>query len=129
MHSLTTTTHGDRYMKKPVLLTTMTAAFNLALITSAYAATYGGQATGASVTVTATGTTIRANTGSLSIEGGEADAALSVGNIPGSATGGVATLAASALSSVVIGTGSTTKSHALLGAVALTVSGNQINSD
>jgi hypothetical protein len=116
-------------MKKVMLFTTMTAAFNLALITSAYAATYGGQATGASVTVTATGTTIRANSGSLSIAGGEADAALSVGNIPGSATGGVATLAASALSSVVIGTGSTTKAHALLGAVALAVSGNQVNSD
>jgi len=116
-------------MKKLVLLTTMTAAFSLSVITSAYGATYGGQATGATVTVSATGTTIRANTGSLGIAGGEADAALSVGDIPGSATGGVVTLSASALSSVVIGTGATTNAHALMGAVALTVSGNQISTD
>ncbi|TMI10256.1 MAG: hypothetical protein E6H40_09345 [Betaproteobacteria bacterium] len=60
---------------------------------------------------------------------GEADAALSVGDIPGSATGGVVTLAASALSSVVIGTGADTRAHAAMGAVGLTVSGNQISSD
>src|SRR5213076_1374533 len=66
---------------------------------------------------------------SLSISGGEADAALSVGDIPGSATGGVVTLAASALSSVVIGTGADTRAHAAMGAVGLTVSGNQISSD
>ena len=116
-------------MKKFVLLTTVTAGLNLALMSSASAATYGGDATGAVVTVTATGTTIRAATGSLSIAGGEADAALAVGNIPGSATGGVVTLAASALSSVVIGTGADTRAHAAMGAVGLTVSGNQISSD
>src|SRR6267378_762803 len=116
-------------MKKLVLLTTMTAGLNLALMSSANGATYGGDATGATVTVTATGTMIRAATGTLSISGGEADAALSVGDIPGSATGGVVTLAASALSSVVIGTGADTRAHAAVGAVALTVSGNQISSD
>jgi len=116
-------------MKKLVLLTTVTAGLNLALMSSANGATYGGDATGAAVTVTATGTTIRAATNSLSISGGEADAALSVGDIPGSATGGVVTLAASALSSVVIGTGADTRAHAAMGAVGLTVSGNQISSD
>src|SRR2546425_731094 len=78
-------------MKKLVLLTTVTAGLNLALMSSASAATYGGDATGAMVTVTATGTTIRAASGALSISGGEADAALSVGDIPGSATGDVVT--------------------------------------
>src|SRR5437763_14358038 len=108
-------------MKKLLLLATLTAG-TLALITGANAATYGGEATGATVTVTATGTTIRAASGSLSISGGEADAALSVGDIPGSATGGMVTLAAKALSSVVIGSGPGTKVHAVMGAVGLTVS-------
>src|SRR2546426_6796242 len=72
-------------MKNLVLLTTVTAGLNLALMSSANGATYGGDATGAVVTVTATGTTIRAATNSLSISGGEADAALSAGDIPGSA--------------------------------------------
>ena len=85
-------------MKNLVLLATLTAGLNLALMSSVNGATYGGDATGAVVTVTATGTTIRAATNSLSISGGEADAALSVGDIPGSATGGVVALAASALS-------------------------------
>src|SRR5438034_1573353 len=116
-------------MKNLVLLATLTAGLNLALMSSVNGATYGGDATGAVVTVTATGTTIRAATNSLSISGGEADAALSVGDIPGSATGGVVSLAASALSSVVIGTGADTRAHAAMGAVGLTVSGNQISSD
>jgi hypothetical protein len=116
-------------MNKLALLTTLTAGINLALITSANSATYGGEATGATVTVSATGTTIRAASGSLSISGGEADAALSAGDIPGSATGGVVSLAASALSSVVIGTGPDTRAHGAMGAVGLTVSGNQISSD
>jgi len=116
-------------MKNLVLLITVTAGLNLALMSSANGATYGGDATGAVVTVTATGTTIRAATGTLSISGGEADSALSVGDIPGSATGGAVALAASALSSVVIGTGADTRAHAAMGAVGLTVSGNQISSD
>ena len=97
-------------MKKVLLLITLTAGSNLALISAASAATYGGDATGAAVTVTATGTTIRAASGSLSISGGMADAALSVGDIPGSATGGVVTLSAGALHSAVVGTGATTRS-------------------
>src|SRR5256885_7051009 len=116
-------------MKNLVLLTTVTAGLNLALMSSANGATYGGDATGAVVTVTATGTTIRAATNSLSISGGEADAALSVGDIPGSATGGVVTLAASAMHSAVVGSGAETRAHAAMGAVGLTVSGNQISSD
>jgi hypothetical protein len=116
-------------MKKLLLLITLTAGSNLALMSSASAATYGGDATGAIVTVTATGTTIRAASGTLSISGGMANAALSVGDIPGSATGGVVALAASALSSVVIGTGATTRAHGSMGAIGLTVSGNQISSD
>ena len=58
--------------KKLLLLMTLTAGLSLALISSAGAATYGGSATGAEVTVPATGTTIRAATGSLSISGGGA---------------------------------------------------------
>src|SRR2546430_17668900 len=116
-------------MKNLVLLTTVTAGLNLALMSSANGATYGGDATGAVVTVTATGTTIRAATGTLSISGGEADAALSVGDIPGSATGGVLTLAASALSSVVIGTGADTRAHAAIGPVGLTGPGNRPRTD
>src|SRR2546425_250522 len=116
-------------MKKLVLLTTVTAGLNLALMSSASAATYGGDATGAVVTVTATGTTISAASSALSISGGEADSALSVGDIPGSATGGVVTLAASAMHSAVVGTGPTTRAEGSMGAVGLTVSGNQISSD
>src|SRR3989442_9353401 len=116
-------------MKKLVLLTTVTAGLNLALMSPGNGATYGGDATGAMVTVTATGTTIRAASGALSISGGEADAALSVGDIPGSATGGVVTLAASAMHTAVVGTGPTTRSEGSMGAVGLTVSGNQISSD
>ncbi len=116
-------------MKNLVLLATLTAGLNLALMSSVNGATYGGDATGAVVTVTATGTSIRAATNSLSISGGEADAALSVGDIPGSATGGVVTLAASAMHSAVVGTGPTTRAEGSMGAVGLTVSGNQISSD
>jgi hypothetical protein len=116
-------------MKKLALLTTLTAGFNLALIGSANSATYGGEATGAIVTVTATGTQIRAASGSVSISGGAADAALAVGDIPGSSTGGVVSLAASALHSAVVGTGGTTRAEGSMGAIGLTVSGNQISTD
>jgi hypothetical protein len=116
-------------MKKLLLLTTVTAVMNLALISSAGAATYGGDATGAEATVTATGTTIRAATGSLSISGGMADAALLVGDIPSSATGGVVSLTASALHSAVVGSGAKTRAESSMGAVGLTVSGNQFTAD
>src|SRR5438132_7579888 len=116
-------------MKKLVLLTTVTAGLNLALMSSANGATYGGDAAGAVVTVTATGTTIRAAGCALSISGGEADAAPSVGDIPGSATGGVVRLAAGGMHSAVVGSGPTTRAEGAMGAVGLTVSGNQISSD
>src|SRR2546426_12643556 len=75
-------------MKKLLLLTTVTAVMNLALISSAGAQTFGGHATGAQVTVPATGTTLRAATGSLSSSGGTVDASLLIGSIPSSLTGG-----------------------------------------
>jgi hypothetical protein len=103
--------------------------FCVVVASSAAAATYGGSATGATVTVTATGTTIRAATGSLSISGGMADAMIAVGDIPGSATGGVVTLSASALHSAVVGTGPDDRAEASMGAVGLTVSSNQISAD
>lgn len=116
-------------MKTLIRFLTLTVSFGLMVVSSAAAATYGGDATGAEATVTATGTTIRAATGTLSISGGMADAAMSVGDIPSSATGGVVSLAASALHSAVVGTGGTTRAESSLGAVGLTVSGNQITSD
>lgn len=116
-------------MKSFMLAITSTIAIGLAVVSPARAATYGGDATGAEVTVTATGTTIRAATGTLSISGGMAHAALSVGDIPSSATGGAVSLAASALHSAVVGSGGTTRAEASLGAITLTVSGNSISSD
>jgi hypothetical protein len=110
-------------------LVTFSILLCLTAASSAAAATYGGDATGAEVTVTATGTTVRAATGSLSISGGMAEASLPVGDIPSSATGGAVSFAASALHSAVIGTGGTTRAEASLGAVGLTVSGNQITAD
>src|SRR2546430_12432360 len=98
-------------------------------MSSAHGATYGGDAAGAVVTVTATGTTIRAAACAVPISGGEADAAPSAGEIPGGATGGVVTLAASAMHSAGIGSGPTTRAEGSMGAVGLTVSGNQISSD
>src|SRR4051812_16901186 len=69
----------------------------------ASAQTYGGDATGAVVTVPATGTTIRAATGTIPISGGGAEAAMLVGDIPGSATGGVVSLAAGAMHAAIVG--------------------------
>lgn len=112
-----------------IRLFTLSILLCLAAATPAAAATYGGDAVGAEVTVTATGTTIRAATGSLSISGGMADAALSVGDIPGSATGGAVSLQASAMHSAVVGLGGTTRAEASLGGIGLTVSGNQISAD
>src|SRR5437764_6705520 len=65
-------------------------AWTLLLGTPADAQTFGGSATGAEITVPTTGTTIRAATGTVPISGGGAEAALLVGDIPASATGGVA---------------------------------------
>src|ERR1044072_2125361 len=67
------------------------------------AQTFTGSATGVQITVPATGTTTRAATGTLPIAGGGATAALLVGDVPGSATGGVVSLAAGTLSSAIVG--------------------------
>ena len=99
-----------------------------ALPTAAVAQTYGGSATGASVTVPATGTVIRAASGSLSISGGGAEAALLVGDIPGSATGGVVSLSAGTLHAAVVGFDST-RGEASLGNTTLSVSGNTISAN
>lgn len=116
-------------MKTFIVAIASTITMSLAVVSPASAITYGGDATGAEVTVTATGTTIRANTGSLAIAGGMADAALSVGDIPGSATGGVVVLTASALHSSVIGGRGVTRAEASMGAIGLTVSGNTFSAD
>jgi hypothetical protein len=116
-------------MKTFILAITLIIASSVAIASPADATTYGGDATGAEVTVTATGTTIRANTGTLAIAGGMADAALAVGDIPGSATGGVVTLTASALHSSVIGGRGVTRAEASMGAMGLTVSGNSFSAD
>ena len=58
---------------------------------------FGGEATGAQVFVPATGLTIKAATGQLPATGGEVDASLLSGDIPGSATGGVVSLVAGTL--------------------------------
>jgi hypothetical protein len=115
-------------MKKLLLLTTVTAVMNLALISSAGAQTFGGYATGAQVTVTATGTTVRAASGSLPPSGGGVDSSLLVGDIPGSATGGVVSLSAGVLHSAASGiTG--THAEASMTDITLAISGNQITAD
>ena len=115
-------------MKKLLLLTTVTAVMNLALISSAGAQTFGGYATGAQVTVTATGTTVRAASGSLPSSGGGVDASLLVGNIPGSATGGVVSLSSGVMHSAASGI-TATQAEASMADITLTVSGNQITAD
>src|SRR5260370_40087924 len=90
-------------MKKRLLLTTVTAVMNLALISSAGAQTFGGYATGVQVTVPATGTTLRAATGSLSSSGGTVDASLLIGTIPSSLTGGARSLSSGALDNAAAG--------------------------
>jgi hypothetical protein len=96
--------------------------------TPARAQTFAGSATGVQITVPATGTVIRAATGTLSIGGGGAHAALLVGDVPGSATGGVVTLAAGTLHSAIVGLIGTA-GGASMSNVNLTVSGNQITAD
>jgi hypothetical protein len=113
---------------KKLLLTTLTAGLNLALISSAGAQTFGGYATGAQVTVTATGTTVRAATGTLPPSGGGVDASLLVGEIPGSATGGVVSFNAGVLHSAAVGI-TETHAEASMANINLTVSGNQITAD
>ena len=55
----------------------------------AHAMSFGGQSTGVQATVPAAGIVIKAASGQLPPSGGEVDASLLSGDIPGSATGGV----------------------------------------
>src|SRR5207302_7937884 len=89
---------------------------------------FGGEATGAQVTVPAAGITIKAATGQLPATGGGVEASLLSGDIPGSATGGAASLAADSLHSVAVGL-QATDAAASMGTVSLTVSGNGITTD
>ena len=115
-------------MKNSLRVTTLTAVLSLALTSSAAALTYGGSATGAQVTVPTTGTIIRAASGTLSISGGGADAALLVGDIPGDLTAGAVSLSAGTLHSSIVGLDAT-RAEASMANVSLTVSGNQITAD
>ena len=115
-------------MKQLLLLTTLTAGLSLALISSAGAQTFGGHATGAQVTVPATGTTLRAATGSLSSSGGTVDASLLIGSIPSSLTGGAVSLSVGVLHSAAEGL-TATDAESSQADVSLTISGNQITAD
>ena len=95
---------------------------------SAAALSFGGSATGAQVTVPATGTTIKAATGDLPAAGGQVQAALLVGDIPSNLTGGAVALAAGTLHSSAIGLDAT-DAEASIANVNLTISGNQISAD
>src|SRR3982751_3166953 len=88
---------------KVVALACGAAALAFVTAIPAEAQTFGGSATGAEITVPTTGTTIRAATGTVPISGGGAEAALLVGDIPASATGGVAGLSAGVMHSAIAG--------------------------
>jgi hypothetical protein len=115
-------------MMKLLLGTIVSTVFAVAFVSAAHGETYGGDATGAQITVPATGTIIRAASGTLSISGGDAEASLLVGDVPGSATGGVVALSAGVMHAAIVGIGSLTSAEASMGNVTLTVSGNQITS-
>jgi hypothetical protein len=115
-------------MRKCLVLLTLVGMSSLTLVSSARAATFGGYATGAQVTVPTTGTTIRAATGSLPTSGGTVDASLLVGSIPSTLTGGAVSFSAGVMHSAAEGlTG--TDSEASQADVNLTVSGNSITAD
>jgi hypothetical protein len=94
----------------------------------AEAVSFGGEATAVQVYVPATGLIIKAATGQLPPTGGQVDVSLLSGNIPGSATGGVVSLVAGTLHSVVVGLDAT-DAESSLAAIDLTVSGNGITAD
>src|SRR2546422_1029549 len=94
----------------------------------AAALSFGGSATGAQVTVPATGTTIRAATGDLPAAGGGVGAALLVGDIPSNLTGGAVALAAGTLHSSAVGLDAT-NAEASMASANQTISGNQISAD
>src|SRR5947208_120063 len=116
------------WLKKSVAIVAPAVAMNFLAISPAEAITYGGSATGAQVTVSATNTTIRAATGTLSISGGGAEASLLVGDIPGSVTGGAVALAAGVMHSSIVGLDAA-RAEASMANVTLTISNNQITSD
>ena len=115
-------------MKTACRLLAFTVLLCLTVSAPAAAATYGGSATGAQVTVPATGTTIRAATGSIGISGGTAEASLLVGDVPGSATGGVVALSAGVMHSAIVGLDAT-RAESSTGDITLTVSNNTITAD
>jgi hypothetical protein len=116
-------------MKKLLGLVTLTAVLSLVLTSSAAAHTFGGHATAVQVTVPATGTIIRAASGTLSITGGAVDAALLVGDVPSDLTAGAVALQAGTLHSTAVGLGDQTNAESSLANVNLTISGNQITAD
>ena len=115
-------------LKKLLLLTVVTAGSGLTLISSASAQSFGGYATGVEVTIPATGTTIRAATGTLPPSGGTVEASLLTTTIPGSLTGGAVTLSAGTLHSAAVGLAAT-NAEASMESLNLTISSNQITAD
>src|SRR2546426_4669581 len=111
-----------------LVLTVVPVTLTLFAGLPAEAQTYGGSATGAEIRVPTTGTTIRAATGAVPISGGGAEAALLVGDIPASATGGVAGLSAGVMHSVIVGLDAT-RAEASMANITLTVSNNTITAD
>src|SRR5437867_7954191 len=97
--------HEDAAMKMNAIWSIPGAvvALMFATVAPAAAQSFGGSATGAQVTVPATGTVIRAATGTQPIYGGGAEASLLLGNIPASATGGVVSFAAGEMHSAIVG--------------------------
>lgn len=113
-------------MNKLLLGMTLSAVLCVALVSTVEAETYGGDATAVQVTVPATGTIIRAASGTLAISGGGEQASLLVGDVPSSATAGVVSLTAGVLHSAIVGLGSLTSAESSMGNVSLTISGNQL---
>ncbi len=97
-------------------------------LSRAEALSFGGEATGVKVTVPATGITIRAATGMLPATGGQVQAALLTGDIPGSATGGAVSLAVGTLHSSAVGLDATRVEASQVN-INLTISGNNITAD
>jgi len=113
-----------------VLVALLVAVLGTALLPSpAHAVTsFGGEATGVWVFVPATGLVIKVTTGQIPAAGGEVEASLLVGDIPGSATGGVVALTTGTLHSIGVALDAT-DAVASQTDVSLTVSGNGITAD
>lgn len=115
-------------MKNRLLLSLLVAGLSLTVVSVASAQTFGGYATGAQVTVPATGTTIRAATGTLDPSGGTVDASLLVATIPSSLTGGAVSLSGGVVHSAASGL-IATHSESSMADMSLTISGNEITAD